>query len=494
MVVSISACSKRTFALGATLAIAGFASPALLAACGTDSVVIPGADASDGAAGPDGTSGVDGGDSSLGVDAGDSSRAVDGACPANPSDCTGKCGQLIGSCGTVVDCGSCAPGLSCGAGGTPNVCGMGMCTPSCAGKACGASDGCSGICTQGTCGQGQRCSNGACVCDPASCAGCCSSNQCLDGMSSGACGSGGATCQACDPTTSCQGGTCAAKQWVKQPIGTTSSLTAIWGSGKNDVYVIGVDGVFHSDGTGTWTAQSPSPQTTDFFYVGGLWGQDANTVLAMGGGSVYRLTAPGTWQAWTALGSCPNSSQAIWASGVNDVYSVAPNDVECHSQSGAAFVSQTLFRNLYAVWGSGPTDVYIGGDYNSGGVIYRAPGNDSWQALIYPNDVIYGLWGIGGINGTVYAVGGSGILLRSVMGGTFLELGSTVMTTIYGIWGSSLTDVYAVGASGVIVHSPDGVSFAQEPTPVSTDLRAVWGSGADDVYAVGAAGAVLHLQ
>ncbi|HYQ44463.1 MAG TPA: hypothetical protein VER11_20915 [Polyangiaceae bacterium] len=66
------------------------------------------------------------------------------ACSVCTPSCAGKtCGAADG-CGGVCSAGSCPAGQSCGGGGVANQCG---CTASCAGKACGASDGCGGVCT-----------------------------------------------------------------------------------------------------------------------------------------------------------------------------------------------------------------------------------------------------------------------------------------------------------------------------------------------------------
>ena len=100
-------------------------------------------------------------DSSVGdgIDAGvaDDSSVDSGALPCQPS-CAGKtCGASDG-CGGTCSSGSgcCAPscggkpcGASDGCGGTCSS-GSGCCTPSCAGKSCGASDGCGGTCSIGS--------------------------------------------------------------------------------------------------------------------------------------------------------------------------------------------------------------------------------------------------------------------------------------------------------------------------------------------------------
>lgn len=78
-----------------------------------------------------------------------------------PQTCTPSCaGKACGAadgCGGLCSAGSCGVGTTCGGGGVPNQCG---CTPSCAGKACGASNGCGGTCTSGSCPGGAACGGG----------------------------------------------------------------------------------------------------------------------------------------------------------------------------------------------------------------------------------------------------------------------------------------------------------------------------------------------
>src|SRR5262249_30998393 len=72
---------------------------------------------------------------------------------------------------------------------------------------------------------------------------------------------------------------------------------------------------------------------------------------------------------------------------------------------------------------------------------------------------------------------------------------------LYGVWGSSATDVYAVGGGHTMLHSRDGgASWQPIAVPGTGRLVAVWGSSADDVYVAGDEiqpdgamhGAVLH--
>jgi hypothetical protein len=94
----------------------------------------------------------------------------------------------VDRCGTGgVECRGCDPlkADTCRAGGT---CGCGNGPP---------------------CGTGLKCSAGACVCDPSTCAGCCSaSGQCVGGTMKQACGVGGAACAACAGSSQCVNGAC----------------------------------------------------------------------------------------------------------------------------------------------------------------------------------------------------------------------------------------------------------------------------------------------
>jgi len=84
-------------------------------------------------------------------------------CSCTPM-CAGKaCGANDGCGGTCLT-GSCPAGQTCNAG----VCKTGPCSPVCTGKACGAPDGCGGTCATGTCSAGFTCSAGSCTLDPSS--------------------------------------------------------------------------------------------------------------------------------------------------------------------------------------------------------------------------------------------------------------------------------------------------------------------------------------
>jgi photosystem II stability/assembly factor-like uncharacterized protein len=112
-----------------------------------------------------------------------------------------------------------------------------------------------------------------------------------------------------------------------------------------------------------------------------------------------------------------------------------------------------------------------------------------------PNPGERDLFGVSGTSFTdVFAVGDAGTILHwdgrnwhPQPGGTFDRL--------LAVWMASPEDGYAVGAGGTIVRY-HGSSWTLVPTRAGTayDLRAVWGSSPKDVFAVGDAGTILHYD
>ena len=118
-------------------------------------------------------------------------------------------------------------------------------------------------------------------------------------------------------------------------------LTAVWGSGSNDVWAVGVPVtsvpfvIVHWDGA-AWSG-SPSP---------------------LGGFSGYR------------------SNESVWGSGPNDVWVVGQHASVLHwdgsawsKATGDFKIMNSDFPDLFGVWGSGPRDVWAVGDYNPGSIL-----------------------------------------------------------------------------------------------------------------------------
>jgi hypothetical protein len=75
-------------------------------------------------------------------------------------------------------------------------------------------------------------------------------------------------------------------------------------------------------------------------------------------------------------------------------------------------------------------------------------------------------------------------------GGSWSAMSSVTHNELWGVWGSSGSDVFAVGNLGTILHY-DGGSWSPMSSSTTNPLDSVWGSGGSDVFVAGA-GAILH--
>jgi photosystem II stability/assembly factor-like uncharacterized protein len=120
-------------------------------------------------------------------------------------------------------------------------------------------------------------------------------------------------------------------------------------------------------------------------------------------------------------------------------------------------------------------------------------GGESWRPEnSRGTQTLYGVWGSSPSD--IFAVGEGGTILHYDGTRWWPQISST-FETLYAVGGTSATDVYAVGARGTIVHY-DG-SMWQTARPYlgpEYDLRAVWAASPADVFVVGDYGTILHYD
>lgn len=143
----------------------------------------------------------------------------------------------------------------------------------------------------------------------------------------------------------------------------------------------------------------------------------------------------------------------------------------------------------YAVWGSGPSDVWAGGFQGS---LVHWDGS-AWASVpshVPPGTAINGLWASSPTDAWAAVSGAAGGLMHwdGTVWSTVAVPGSPPLTAV---WGTSPADLWAVGPSGVIVHRA-GATWSTVPSHTTQGLQHVWGAAADDVWAVGWNGTALH--
>ncbi|HUJ60692.1 MAG TPA: hypothetical protein VLX92_19455, partial [Kofleriaceae bacterium] len=273
----------------------------------------------------------------------------------------------------------------------------------------------------------------------------------------------------------------------------SDELFAVWGSGPNDVYAVGENGVILHD-TGTWIGGETL--TGENLY--GLWGTSASNVLAVG---YYETDSPilyqGSYGAFTPSStSFTGILDSVWSPGADDIYVLGSTSVY-HTTDGSTWPSRSLPGALARVWGSSATDVYVIGLGGTGGVVYHSSdGGANWSSPTLDDaPSLFGVWGSSATD--IYVVGDKGTILHSADGGeTFTAQTSGTTQPLFAVWGSSASDVYAVGGDATILHTSDRgatwVSVYPIDTSGDTSWRGVWGSSATDVYVVGTGGAIVH--
>lgn len=169
---------------------------------------------------------------------------------------------------------------------------------------------------------------------------------------------------------------------------------------------------------------------------------------------------------------------------------------------------------LLSIWGTSTDMFIVGADDGTGPVVLHWDGS-AWERLeTFTTGDLWWVWSDGG--DVVFMSGEGGRMLQySKSARTFTE---EVITNpaykLFGIWGSSATDVFAVGGDingandGIVLHY-DGTTWAeshivsdnpgQDGTPGTPDdsprqAFKVWGSAADDVWVVGTGALVSHFD
>jgi hypothetical protein len=147
-------------------------------------------------------------------------------------------------------------------------------------------------------------------------------------------------------------------------------------------------------------------------------------------------------------------------------------------------------RAMNGVWGTDPANVWAVGQWST---IVRWDGarwsvlSDSTRQIVPALDNYNAVWGTGS---SVWAVGDATIVRCATT--TSCAVSSPASGPLYGVWGTSATNVYAVGAGGRILHF-DGASWTSMTSATGARLSRVTGTSANDVWAAGDT-VVLHFD
>lgn len=158
--------------------------------------------------------------------------------------------------------------------------------------------------------------------------------------------------------------------------------------------------------------------------------------------------------------------------------------------------------SLWAPEGGAPgEDLWtVGGDIGEGPLVLHLSGG-AWSRVQTGSSG--DLWWVWGDGTAVWMVGEAGRVIRhDPASGAFAEQTLDPALTLFGVWGSSPTDIWAVGgdinvaSGGASIWHYDGLEWTEATLPADAAehvaVYKVWGLSATEVWAVGTAGLILR--
>ncbi len=260
-------------------------------------------------------------------------------------------------------------------------------------------------------------------------------------------------------------------KWTSMVSGTTQNLRGLGGTCSCAMYAVGENGtVLKYDGN-NWSDFSPGGLTN----YNEVW-VDASTgtaFLAGDGGSAIFLDN-GIW-VHPSLGVTENLL-SVWGSSTTNVYFVGM-DNSAFKWNGTQFKLVTVspppnVYNFHAVSGSGPGDVYVGGELlgiapplspsangenlHAGGAIFHWNGQAWTPVYTDPVSDVLAVWRANDHEG--FATGDFASVVRNASSDNgwarVLDI-SNLPQRVNSVWGSSMKNVFIVGDDGAIVrYSP----------------------------------------
>jgi hypothetical protein len=280
--------------------------------------------------------------------------------------------------------------------------------------------------------------------------------------------------------------------WSSQVNGFGNNVSCMWAAGTNDVWLGSGAYTWHWNGT-IW-AQSPTSMQTSGS-VNGIFGfSSTDIIITTSQGEIKRYNGTTWGNVITPIGY---SLFPVWGSAANDVF-VGGGWGEIQHWNGTSWTRQTtnvgsLTTNDYfrAIWGSGSSSIFVTGQFGTNGGVLRYNGS-SWAGMTMPasQPLLYGIWGSSATD--VFAVGTGGSIIH-YNGTTWTAQTSNTTNFLFSVWGSSANNVLAFGVSGTIMQY-NGTTWSAMTSGTANALRAGWGTAANYVFAVGNSGDIRHYN
>ncbi|MDB4993111.1 MAG: Glucosyltransferase-I precursor [Myxococcaceae bacterium] len=291
-------------------------------------------------------------------------------------------------------------------------------------------------------------------------------------------------------------------------VGTTPNMrtqdsTGIWGSGPNDIYLVGNSpptlgpggGVYHWDGGGAWHDISNN-SGFHFHDVSGVAPNDVWAVGYQGGGALMQGTDGGAWSSRGPGPAFGNFFTQIWGAGPSDYWAITGNlPTQLVHLEGASWVTVDTGANgaffVTGIAGHVFALSYLRPDGGAVDYVVAHRAGTSWSVLSLGAGAAapFALWAAG--PNELFVVGDEGSI-QHYDGNAWTKQSSGTTRRLTAIWGTGPDDVFA-GGNGALLHY-DGTAWTPESFPDggAFGFTDIWGSGRSDVWAVGTNGVVFH--
>jgi photosystem II stability/assembly factor-like uncharacterized protein len=287
--------------------------------------------------------------------------------------------------------------------------------------------------------------------------------------------------------------------WTAESTGRAEPVSAIWGTGANDVWAAGGHGVIHSTGDGAWTTvHEDANQEYNAVFGADGW-------LFVGGGSCDNGACEGgivlrSADAGASWATMPIGSGVIGFTAVGSRVYADSGDIYATSDHFATTTQVPLgWAMSYGVFADG-SGLYAFGGLRGSQIRRTTDGGQTWTTVYsgYSGSKSGYMNGLTRAGASMLALANGcsvpacvGAIFRSVDSGSSWTMAAQPQDWVSGIWAASERELF-IGGTSLMRSSDGGNTFAKVALPVDKTILAIWGVSANEVYAVGQDGTILH--
>jgi len=181
------------------------------------------------------------------------------------------------------------------------------------------------------------------------------------------------------------------------------TLSGVWGTGGNNVFVVGTAGtILNYNGTNWELMQSNSTRS-----LNGIWGSAQDNILVAISGASQGSVLHYNGQEWKEIVDGKPPLFRIWGSSGDNVFALGSGGTILHydGEEWADMYSPTS-NGLYGIWGTSGTNILAVGVL---GTMLRFDGEDWRELTNYTTQNLFDVWGS---RDEIFIVGGYGTVLQ----------------------------------------------------------------------------------